>query len=87
MPTIVLIKEGKTEHSIRGFDEFGGTDDFSTADVAYILASHGVLNSEVDRSEEVSEHASRAGLNHLRMAKIRSGDYDNLSDEGDDLDD
>ena len=24
IPTIILIKDGKTEHSIRGFDEFGG---------------------------------------------------------------
>ena len=24
LPTLVLVKDGKTEHSIRGFDEFGG---------------------------------------------------------------
>ena len=35
MPTIVLIKNGKTDHAIHGFDEFGGTDDFTTADCAY----------------------------------------------------
>jgi thioredoxin-like negative regulator of GroEL len=49
MPTIVLIKDGKTDHAIHGFDEFGGTDDFSTDDVAYVLSRHGVLNFEVDR--------------------------------------
>ena len=28
LPTLVLIKEGKTEHSILGFGEFGNRDDF-----------------------------------------------------------
>lgn len=81
MPTIVLIKDGKTEHSLRlkiqnnsvqllilftflltdlpcrGFDELGGVDDFSTADMAYVLASHGVLNHEKteDRSEDIGQ--------------------------------
>jgi len=44
MPTIVLIKDGKTEHAIHGFDEFGGTDDFSDCDMAYVLSQYGVLN-------------------------------------------
>jgi hypothetical protein len=81
IPTIILIKDGKTEHSIRGFDEFGGTDDFSTQDVAYILSTHGVLNFEVDRSEEISQQAGKAGLNHLRMERIKSGEYDDFSDD------
>ena len=84
MPTIVLIKDGKTEHSLRlkdhtdvhlpsytpltfhftdvhmyyrGFDELGGVDDFSTADMAYVLATHGVLNHEKteDRSEDIGQ--------------------------------
>ncbi|CAM9911488.1 unnamed protein product, partial [Ectocarpus fasciculatus] len=49
MPTIMLIKDGKTDHAIHGFDEFGGTDDFSTDDVAYVLSTYGVLNFEIDR--------------------------------------
>lgn len=71
MPTIVLIKDGKTEHSILGykityfkfifisiiiidyysysFDEFGGTDDFTTEDVAFVLSRYGVLNFDADR--------------------------------------
>jgi thioredoxin-like negative regulator of GroEL len=49
MPSIVLIKDGKTDHTIHGFDEFGGVDDFSTDTVAFVLARHGVLNYEEDR--------------------------------------
>lgn len=81
MPTIVLIKDGRTEHSIRGFDEFGGSDDFSTQDMAYVLSTHGMLNFEADRSEEIGSLAAKAGLNHLRMEKIRAGDYDDMSDD------
>ena len=49
MPTIVLARDGETIHHIRGFDEFGGTDDFTTEDVAFVLANHNVLKFEVDR--------------------------------------
>lgn len=84
MPTIVLIKDGKTEHSLRGFDELGGTDDFSTSDMAYVLASHGVLNYEADRSEEISQRATKAGMNSMRLNAIKRGDYDNMSDDEDD---
>ena len=83
MPTIVLIKEGRTEHSIRGFDEFGGTDDFSSQDMAYILSTHGMLNFEIDRSEEINQQAQKAGLNHLRMEKIRAGEYDDMENDDD----
>ena len=81
LPTIVLIKDGKTEHSIRGFDEFGGTDDFTTADMAYVLSTHGVLTFDGDRSEEITGHAEKAGLNHIR---IRTGGCDGFDQDSDD---
>ena len=43
LPTIVLIKAGKTEHSIVGFDELGGGDDWTTAQLEALLLAHGVL--------------------------------------------
>ena len=33
MPTMVLVKDRKTQHSIVGFDELGGTENFSTRDL------------------------------------------------------
>jgi hypothetical protein len=85
MPTMVLIKDGKTEHAIHGFDEFGGTDDFSTEDCAYVLATHGVLNYENDRSEEISNRATKAGFNAIKVSKITaSRAYDVGSDDEDD---
>ena len=80
MPTIVLIKDGKTEHSIHGFDEFGGTDDFTTSDMAYVLASRGVLNYDNDRSEEIRNRSTKAGLNSIRLATIRASNYDDMDD-------
>ena len=84
LPTIVLIKEGRTEHSIRGFDEFGGTDDFTTSDMAWVLSTHGVLNfEEADRAEQVAQNAARAGVNAFNLS-VKSGDYEaGLSDEDD----
>jgi thioredoxin-like negative regulator of GroEL len=43
LPTIVLVKAGKTEHSIIGFDEFGGRDDFKTETMEAVLLHHGLL--------------------------------------------
>lgn len=37
LPTVVLIKDGKTDHSIVGFDELGGKDEFPTAVLEQLL--------------------------------------------------
>lgn len=80
-----MIKEGKTESSLRGFDELGGTDDFSTEDMAYVLSRHGVLKYEVDRTEEIANRAKRAGLNSMSLNLIKRGEYDNLDDDVEEL--
>jgi hypothetical protein len=43
LPTIVLVKDGKTEHSIVGFEDMGGHDDFTTETMERVLLAHGVL--------------------------------------------
>mmetsp|Transcript_8601 Transcript_8601/g.13947 ORF Transcript_8601/g.13947 Transcript_8601/m.13947 type:complete len:182 (-) Transcript_8601:50-595(-) len=43
MPSIVIALNGKTEHTITGLDEFGGTDDFSTEMCAFVLGTHGAI--------------------------------------------
>ena len=40
MPSIVIALNGKTQHTICGFDEFGGVDDFSNEMCAYVLGKH-----------------------------------------------
>merc|ERR1719235_2706308 len=46
MPSLVLCKHGKTEHTISGFDEFGGEDDFPTERLEHVLAQYGVIKGE-----------------------------------------
>lgn len=43
LPTIVLVKDGKTDHSIIGFDEFGGRDDYTTETMERVLLAHGLV--------------------------------------------
>ena len=43
LPTLVLIKDGKTDHSIVGFDELGGSDNFTTAQLEAVLLKHDVV--------------------------------------------
>lgn len=42
LPTLVCIKDGRTDHSIIGFDEMGGRDDFSTEVLEALLLKYGV---------------------------------------------
>eukprot|EP01071_Lankesteria_metandrocarpae_P013392 Lankesteria_metandrocarpae@DN7138_c0_g1_i1.p1 len=46
IPTVMLVKEAKTEHSIIGFDEMGGKDDFKTSAFESVLVRHGMLRSK-----------------------------------------
>lgn len=46
LPTLMLIEKGNTFHSIIGFDEFGGTDDFTTETVKQVLAFYGMVNEK-----------------------------------------
>jgi hypothetical protein len=84
MPTLVLIKNRKAFHHIRGFDELGGTDDFSASLLAYVLGKHhGILDLRDD--EEVSEDVlQHRGINKLTVREGKSakkGYYDDKDDE------
>jgi len=54
MPTLVLIKDGQTVHHIRGFDEFGGTDSFTTEAFAYVLSTYKVSQAAGEDSMQAS---------------------------------
>lgn len=46
LPTLAIIKGEKTTDYVVGFDELGGTDDFSTETLRQRLASAGAVDSE-----------------------------------------
>ncbi|XP_003367281.1 thioredoxin domain-containing protein 9, partial [Trichinella spiralis] len=45
IPTLALFLHGKAVFYIRGFDEFGGTDDFTTETVEAVLAERNLIFS------------------------------------------
>lgn len=46
LPTLMLVENKNTFHSIIGFDEFGGHDDFTTETVRGVLGHLGMLNDK-----------------------------------------
>jgi hypothetical protein len=46
LPTLMLVNHGRTEHSIIGFDEMGGKDDFETEDLEHVLSNWKVIHKE-----------------------------------------
>eukprot|EP00957_Ditylum_brightwellii_P014833 1118159-Ditylum_brightwellii.AAC.1 len=64
MPTVLIVKDRKAVHHIRGFDELGGTDDFSTNLLAYVLGEHdGIKRTEDEEMPEelLQQEQSRSG--------------------------
>jgi hypothetical protein len=76
MPTLVLVKDRQAFHHVHGFDEFGGSEDFSEQTLAHILGKHGILDPRDD--EEMHEDVLKSkGVNAIRIRKgARSGYYD-----------
>lgn len=86
MPTLLLVKDSKTVHHIRGFDEFGGTDDFDMETFEYVTSNYGVLNYDGGVPEFLTGDQSK-GVNSIGMksGSIRAGlherDYDDDEEE------
>mmetsp|Transcript_11525 Transcript_11525/g.13893 ORF Transcript_11525/g.13893 Transcript_11525/m.13893 type:complete len:260 (-) Transcript_11525:104-883(-) len=57
LPSILCIKDGKTVHTIAGFDEFGGQDEFSAEVVAFVLAHHKVLKYDGPAPDDADEES------------------------------
>jgi hypothetical protein len=70
LPTLVLIQNRKVVHHLHGFDELGGTEDFSTNTLAYVLGAHGVLNArddEVPPPQDVRMAKGSSSVNAIRI--------------------
>jgi hypothetical protein len=78
MPTLVLVKNRKVVHHLHGFDELGGSDDFATKTLAYVLGTHGVLNARDDEVPPPRDVQGSSSVNAIRVtkgSKIREGMY------------
>lgn len=85
MPSLVIALKGKTEHTITGMDEFGGTDDFSTAMCAYTLGQHKAIFHDGTPPESVTsnkKHVSRfeKGSRSIRNTESNLDDCDDWFD-------
>lgn len=70
MPTLLLIKGGETVKHLRGFDELGGTDEFSSDMLAWVLTQYKVLTSYEGGmpDEPTGCGGGGKGVNSIRMA-------------------
>lgn len=52
LPTTVLIKNGKTDHSLIGFNDMGGDDNFPTETLENVLLYHDIVKEEFCGDDE-----------------------------------
>lgn len=66
MPTLLLVKNREAFHHVRGFDELGGSENFSVNTLAYVLGRHGIIDPRDD--EEMPEDIYQMeGVNSIRI--------------------
>ncbi|KAJ1267960.1 hypothetical protein BS78_07G099100 [Paspalum vaginatum] len=58
LPTLAIVKNGKVEDYVVGFDELGGKDDFSTEDLEERLAKSQVILLDGEGSAYASKQAA-----------------------------
>uniref|UniRef100_A0A7S2WHQ0 Thioredoxin domain-containing protein n=1 Tax=Eucampia antarctica TaxID=49252 RepID=A0A7S2WHQ0_9STRA len=91
MPTIVIIKDRKAVHHIRGFDELGGTDSFPTEVLEWVIGTHGgiISDQDMDTPQYLLNIVNKGGINGVKIRTklasrrrgVRDGDYDFQEDD------
>jgi len=91
MPTLLIVKDRKASHQVRGFDELGGKDDFTVNELAYVLGGHEALTrkdeEEVEPTFMGGGERGIEGVNSLRMMfggsgrGVRRGGYDDFDED------
>lgn len=78
MPTIVIVHKRKVEHHLKGFDELGMSEDFSTELLAHVLGKYGGLVRTEDEEHPPEMDNSLIGVNRIR---INSKQRRNMDDD------
>ncbi|CAL5011450.1 unnamed protein product [Urochloa decumbens] len=68
LPTLAIVKNGKVEDYVVGFDELGGKDDFSTEDLEERLAKSQVIVLDGEGSAFSSKQAAAASKRSVRQS-------------------
>ena len=56
IPTLVFFQDGIAKHHMRGFDEVGGDDEFTTAKLARVCYMHEVVEEHFDSDDDFEDH-------------------------------
>jgi len=77
LPTLALIKNGKVDDYVVGFDDLGGTDDFNTKVLEDRLVSAGLLfQDEVAAPTKNTTSSIKKGLAFQKTASDEDSDFD-----------
>lgn len=73
MPTLIIVKDRKVEHHIRGFDELGGHEDFSIEALEYVLGLYGGINQSEGAEPPEELLTGNKGVNGVKIRTRYAG--------------
>mmetsp|Transcript_14183 Transcript_14183/g.20256 ORF Transcript_14183/g.20256 Transcript_14183/m.20256 type:complete len:256 (+) Transcript_14183:116-883(+) len=73
MPTIVIIKDRKAVHHIRGFDELGGSESFSLEALEWVIGMHNGIHPVEGKEMPEELHKKTRGLNGIKITSRYTG--------------
>ena len=85
LPSVVLVKEGKTNYTIVGFNDMGCEDEFETDEMAFVLGEKGIIKYQgpaPEDKEQIPRGGKRRGFNKHQKSSFRQRE-----DSDSDLDD
>ncbi|XP_019379533.1 PREDICTED: thioredoxin domain-containing protein 9 [Gavialis gangeticus] len=83
IPTLALVKDGKTQDFIVGFTDLGNTDDFTTETLEWRLGCSGIINYSGNLMDPPFQTQKKFGTSFTKLDKktIRGKKYDSDSDD------
>ncbi|KAM4700486.1 thioredoxin domain-containing protein 9 isoform 1-T2 [Discoglossus pictus] len=82
IPTLALVKDGKTKDYVVGFTDLGNTDDFATETLEWRLGCGDIINYSGNLMDPPFQSQKKHGTNFTKLDKktIRGKKYDSDSD-------
>lgn len=81
MPTVALMKDGKTGDYIVGFDDLGGVDDFSTEVLEWRLGRSAIIEYAGDLLQPPDQNRKQKSSFHFQKKTIREKDDSDSDDD------
>uniref|UniRef100_A0A8D0L6H2 Thioredoxin domain-containing protein 9 n=1 Tax=Sphenodon punctatus TaxID=8508 RepID=A0A8D0L6H2_SPHPU len=83
IPTLALVKDGKTQDFVVGFTDLGNTDDFTTEILEWRLGFSDIINYSGNLMDPPSQSQKKLGTSFTKVDKktIRGKKYDSDSDD------